>query len=271
MEGQQALPQQWEDNPEGLHSEEHQLVFWNGYFCRYSWPPALALGKSFLRCAWAACLSPGWMSTVPLFHTRCSSGLTAQDTTTALQRVWVAPCVSSHWHHDLILEGRVGSQCVVGATYLMFKFSVFIFTSVSLILVCINQLAFKAGETYDTKPPPRSAVNFVVCKGQAILLEKLSWRSCNHFCLYSVASSTICQRTVGPGKAAWWRQRGRQSASYSSCWPLCISAFSLQAQGGIVLLRELTVAPLHKATPIVLMASTASPGFLKILFILTLN
>lgn len=49
----------------------------------------------------------------------------------------------------------------------------------------------------------------------------------------------------------------------------CISTLSLQAQGGILLLRELTVAPLHKATQIVLMASIASPGFLKILFIMT--
>lgn len=49
-------------------------------------------------------------------------------------------------------------------------------------------------------PPPLSAVNFVVCKGQVILLEKVSWRYYNHFCLYSVASSIICQQAVGPGK-----------------------------------------------------------------------
>ena len=53
--------------------------------------PELAMGESFLRYAWAVCISPGWMSMVHLFHTRCCSGLTAEDSITALEIVWVAP------------------------------------------------------------------------------------------------------------------------------------------------------------------------------------
>lgn len=60
----------------------------------------------------------------------------------------------------------------------------------------------------------------------------------------------------GGGRQAGWEGKCLLPVLPATCPVL---TFSLQAQGGILLIGKLTVAPLHKATQIVLVASIASP------------
>lgn len=118
--------------------------------------PVLVTGEPVLRCAWAACTSPGWMRKVLLFHTRCCFGLAAEGTPTPLGVVGGGggvPCVRNHWHHELILKGCLGFNCSVGAGYCLVSLSLTSSQSFPSLYILIY-LPLKWGKSVKEAPPP---------------------------------------------------------------------------------------------------------------------